>query len=651
MAYSVDILYSKNQDFSNPFTETEVGQPQSVELTNLDSNETYYTKAVLKNNGTVEDESTVETFATLPAGTIALTHQSSARQGGNYVVTYTYTSTYALSSSILRCGTTIAAQGVISGNTITYTVSGLTPGDAYIYDITTIDIYTETNVVTATLVMPVVNEISITSTDPSDTEVEVELAYTVDGGFYEGFVSCWSSTQDPDTDPSIQHWAFYNGATTVNCDNLTAGTTYKFRADIVLGDMTTKISSSVVTVTTSVDYTKQYFAIKNTDATNIGIVQIYTNSSNLGASIEYSTDNGSTWNTYNLVNTNAGQIYLSAGQSVMWRGTRSYTSTTNNYLYVALGGSSTSFEPSGNLFSIINSDPSTFSAMTTVGEAMFYYFFKNITKMTDFSKLATSQITEVRTNGFGQTWRGCTSIVTPPSFAGVTTVGTRGFNCTFLGCTAMTTSPNTSSLTTVGDYGLDSFLNGCASLVTPPDLSHVTSGGSRAFSATLYNCSAMTTTPSFAGITSVANNMFSGTLHGCSSITTPPVFGRIATVGDSGFSDTFGGCTSMVSAPDWRTITTVGQQAFNGTFSGCTIAEGPDLRNVTSMGSKAFYNTYYNCRSIEKVYAPSISSWDTTDFYGWLTNAPASGTIYKPANLSIPSGSSGVPSGWTTQDY
>lgn len=69
MSYTVDIIYSKNQDYSNPQTVTQTGQPSSIELTNLDSDQAYYIKAVLKNDGTVEDEDTSK-FTTLSLGAL-----------------------------------------------------------------------------------------------------------------------------------------------------------------------------------------------------------------------------------------------------------------------------------------------------------------------------------------------------------------------------------------------------------------------------------------------------------------------------------------------------------------------------------------------------------------------------------------------------
>ena len=601
MAYSVDIIYSKNQDFSNPLTETEAGQPQSVELTNLDSNETYYTKAVLKNNGTVEDESTVETFATLPAGTIALTHQSSARQGGDYVVVYTYTSTYALSSSVLRCGATIAAQGVISGNTITYTVSGLTPGDAYIYDITTIDIYAETNNITGSLVMPVVNIVAISLQEALADEISFDLDYTVDSGMVSGYLNYWLGSDDPSTDQPQGHFHFSYGDTDVTADGLTAGTSYKFRAEIVLNDgQSTEIVSNVVSASTTVDYTTQYLTITNTDSTNgnLSVVRVSGNTST-GAVLQYTLD-GNTWQNYTTFSSQS--IEVPSGGSVSFKGnfTKGLCNANNTFKF---GGS---FECvlSGNPFSLRNTNPNTFKTYTSTLPYEFFGLFSGLSHLTSAENLATSQITVVGNYAFENAFRvyGSTLSV-PPDFSGVETVGDFGFSGTFYGLSNLTTPPNLSRVTTVGEGGMSEMLYGCTSLTTPPNLSNVTSTAEGSFQSMFWGDTSLRTAPSFSGITAPTKRLFESTFYGC---------------------------TSLVESPDFRGIT-----------------------RMLDIEEKAFYMAFAGCTNLSKVCAPAATSWDRNKFRRWLENVSASGTLYKNANLTtLPANdTSGLPSGWTTQDY
>lgn len=470
-------------------TYTEQGQALQIVMDGLTPNTAYQATAYCIENG-IQSTSNTESFTTLVAGTIALTRQSMARQGSDYVIVYTYVSTYALSSSVLRVGNTATAQGVIAGNTITYTISGLTPGDAYIYDITSIDVYTETNNIQSSFVMPVVNTIDIVNTTPSDTEVEVKLKYTVDGGFYEGFVSCWESTQDPDTDPSLAHWAFYNGATTVICDNLTAGTTYKFRADIVLGDMTTEISSSVVTVTT-VNALGEYFAINNltNETAEFSVAVVGTVSSR---DLNYSVDGGTTWTAYDF--TTLPTVNVPANGNIKFRGTNAGgigTGALNNF---SVGFHlNKRYSISGNPSSMVNPDPAVFSTYTDA--AHLGRVFLNETNLVDASLLKTSQYTRVRDFVFYKAFEG-SGLQRPPRLNNVTLIHRSGMERAFFGCTALAEATDLSSL--------------------------VELRGEHALLYTYKNCTSLTTGSNLYNLTTISNNggMVEGMYEGCTSLVT-----------------------------------------------------------------------------------------------------------------------------------
>ena len=82
------------------------------------------------------------------------------------------------------------------------------------------------------------------------------------------------------------------------------------------------------------------------------------------------------------------------------------------------------------------------------------------------------------------------------------------------------------------------------------------------------------------------------------------------------------------------------------------ITKGVDLRDVTTLGEGALNSLYSGNTNLKEAYAPNVSTWDTSKTSGWLSSAPSTGVVYKPSTLTIPTNTdSGVPSGWTTQDY
>ena len=135
------------------------------------------------------------------------------------------------------------------------------------------------------------------------------------------------------------------------------------------------------------------------------------------------------------------------------------------------------------------------------------------------------------------------------------------------------------------------------------------------------------------------------------SITAIPAYGLFRAfecVGDYKITD--------ISNLSFRGITSIGdygmRQTFNNLNSYFSITKGVDLRDVTTLGNNALYCMYQQISNLTEVYAPNVSTWDTNKSQSWLEGVASTGVVYKPSTLDIPTNiSSGIPSGWTTQDY
>lgn len=135
------------------------------------------------------------------------------------------------------------------------------------------------------------------------------------------------------------------------------------------------------------------------------------------------------------------------------------------------------------------------------------------------------------------------------------------------------------------------------------------------------------------------------------SVTAIPAYGlhgAFECIGDYKITD--------ISNLSFRGITSIGDYGMGNTFSNMSnyfsITKGVDLRDVTTIGERALNQLYYNNYNLTEAYAPNISTWDTTKAESWLYNVAPTGVVYKPSTLDIPTDtSSGIPSGWTTQDY
>ena len=131
----------------------------------------------------------------------------------------------------------------------------------------------------------------------------------------------------------------------------------------------------------------------------------------------------------------------------------------------------------------------------------------------------------------------------------------------------------------------------------------------------------------------------------------------VTKIPDYGFSRIF----SMQNAAEitdisnlsFRGITEIGNYGLYFAFAWYHIGtKGVDLRDVTTLGNYALQNLYYDNPNITEVYAPNASTCDTNKTSSWLNNVAPTGVIYKPSTLTIPiNNNSGIPYGWTTQDY
>ena len=131
----------------------------------------------------------------------------------------------------------------------------------------------------------------------------------------------------------------------------------------------------------------------------------------------------------------------------------------------------------------------------------------------------------------------------------------------------------------------------------------------------------------------------------------------VTKIPDYGFSRIFSMQNSAkitdISNLSFRGITEIGNNGLHFAFAWENLGtKGVDLRDVTTLGENALYNMYNSNINLTEVYAPNVSTWDENKSPYWLNNVAPTGVVYKPSTLTIPTDtSSGIPSGWTTQDY
>lgn len=136
---------------------------------------------------------------------------------------------------------------------------------------------------------------------------------------------------------------------------------------------------------------------------------------------------------------------------------------------------------------------------------------------------------------------------------------------------------------------------------------------------------------------------------GCTNLTTAPELPAI-TLTDLCYIHMFHGCISLTKAPDLP-ATMLGRACYQDMFGGCTnLTKAPDLPATTLTGwcYTGMFNDCTNLNSIKCLATDISASYCTTD---WLEGTAATGTFTKAASMtSWPTGTSGIPDGWTVVD-
>lgn len=173
-------------------------------------------------------------------------------------------------------------------------------------------------------------------------------------------------------------------------------------------------------------------------------------------SINYSLDNGSTWNTLASgsstpsVNTNDKVLFKASGLTV---------NTTGSEPGIGTFSSSGTFNISGNIMSLQEGD--NFVGVTTISDKKQFGLLFKQSNVVDASNLILPATT-LKTHCYMSMLRDCTSLTTAPKLP-ATTLTTSCYNSMFNGCTSLTTVPALPA-TTLADFCYNNMFNGCTSL-------------------------------------------------------------------------------------------------------------------------------------------------------------------------------------------
>lgn len=138
--------------------------------------------------------------------------------------------------------------------------------------------------------------------------------------------------------------------------------------------------------------------------------------------------------------------------------------------------------------------------------------------------------------------------------------------------------------------------------------------------------------------------------YNCTSLTTAPVL-PATTLSQNCYKQMFFGCTSLTTAPELL-ATTLADYCYGSMFRGCTSLTAAPVLPATTLAKRCYDSMFIGCTNLNSITCLATDKSANRCTYSWVNGVAANGTFTKAASMSSwTTGASGIPSGWTVQDY
>ena len=192
-------------------------------------------------------------------------------------------------------------------------------------------------------------------------------------------------------------------------------------------------------------------------------------------------------------------------------------------------------------------------------------------------------------------------------------------------------------------YAFYQLFSGCQSLAKAPALP-ATRLAQYCYQNMFAGCQSLTKAPALPA-TTLPNYCYNSMFYGCQSLTEAPAL-PATTLDYSCYNSMFFGCRSLTKAPELP-ATTLEKSCYGGMFENCQSLTKAPVLPATTLADHCYNSMFSGCQSLNEVRiaATRIASYS---MYDWLKDVSATGDLYCDPNATIfPTGTSGIPSGWT----
>ena len=148
--------------------------------------------------------------------------------------------------------------------------------------------------------------------------------------------------------------------------------------------------------------------------------------------------------------------------------------------------------------------------------------------------------------------------------------------------------------------------------------------------------------------TTLMDNCYDSMFYNCTSLVNAPSLPATELSGAC-YANMFKGCTSLVNAPALP-ATTLSVLCYYKMFGGCTsLIQAPELL-ASALTNYSYANMFENCTSLNYIKCLATNRSAEKCTFDWVKGVAPTGNFYKSPSATWETGTSGIPTGWTSHN-
>ena len=270
-----------------------------------------------------------------------------------------------------------------------------------------------------------------------------------------------------------------------------------------------------------------------------------------------------------------------------------------------------SFSVFGDVMSLLDKD----TDLLTVPVCSFYYLFNGCSQLKGAPMLPA---TSLSMDCYSKMFYDCTGLTIAPELP-ASILASSCYMGMFQGCTSLIAAPALPSVI-LADYCYSYMFCDCTSLTSAPELP------ASALTAFCYDC------------------MFTR----CAGLTEAPEL-PATSLADGCYYYMFDGCTGLTTAPELP-ATTLTNYCYEAMFNNCVSLASAPVLPAGTLVNRCYLEMFKNCSELSYVKCLATDISASRCLESWMGGVSSQGTFVKMENVQWPTGSSGIPDGWTVEE-